>query len=108
MRSQGGEAEELKARGMPLDLMPSMSYEENVLNVGEAALFYSDGLVEAHDPQRKMFGFPRLKTLLAKHGDEEEALGELLMEELRRAEVGAGGRHHHPYAEAFRIPKLNF
>ena len=82
MRSQGGEAEELKARGMPLDLMPSMSYEESVLNVGEAALFYSDGLVEAHDPQRKMFGFPRLKTLLAKHGDEEGALGELLMEEL--------------------------
>jgi hypothetical protein len=22
--------------------------------------------------------------------------------------VGAGGRHHPPYAEAFRIPKLNF
>jgi hypothetical protein len=22
--------------------------------------------------------------------------------------MGAGGRHHPPYAEAFRIPKLNF
>ena len=84
LRSQGGDCEELKARGMPLGLMPSMSYEEkeSVLNVGEAALFYSDGLVEAHDPQRKMFGFPRLKALVAKHGDEEEALGKLLMEEL--------------------------
>jgi serine phosphatase RsbU (regulator of sigma subunit)/predicted ester cyclase len=84
LRSQGGDCEELKARGMPLGLMPSMSYEEKeiVLNEGEAALFYSDGLVEAHDPQRKMFGFPRLKALVAKHGDEEEALGELLMEEL--------------------------
>jgi len=29
-----------------------------------------------------MFGFPRLKALVAKHGDGEEALGKLLMEEL--------------------------
>src|SRR5215216_1679319 len=85
LRSQGGYCEELKARGMPLGLMPGMSYEEkeNVLNVGEAALFYSDGLVEAHDPARKMFGFPRLQALVAKHGDEEGTLGDLLMEELR-------------------------
>jgi len=46
-------------------------------------LFYSDGLVEAHDPKGEMFGFPRLRALLAEHADEEErALGELLMEEL--------------------------
>jgi serine phosphatase RsbU (regulator of sigma subunit) len=81
---RNGEAEELRARGMPLGLMPGMSYEENetVLNVGEAALFYSDGLVEAPDPQREMFGFPRLKALVAKHGDEEGALGNVLLEEL--------------------------
>ena len=85
LRSQGGYCEELKARGMPLGLMPGMSYEEKetVLNAGEAALFYSDGLVEAHDPARKMFGFPRLQALVAKHGDEEGTLGDLLMEELR-------------------------
>jgi serine phosphatase RsbU (regulator of sigma subunit) len=61
-----------------------MSYEENepVLDVGEAALFYSDGLVEAHDSQREMFGFPRLKALVAKHGDEEGALGNVLLQEL--------------------------
>ena len=69
---------------MPLGLMPGMSYEEKktLLNVGEAALFYSDGLVEAHDPEREMFGFPRLQALVAKHGDGKGALGELLMEEL--------------------------
>jgi serine phosphatase RsbU (regulator of sigma subunit) len=67
-----------------LGLMPGMNYEEKemVLNVGEAALFYSDGLVEAHDSQREMFGFPRLKALVAKHGDEEGALGNVLLEEL--------------------------
>jgi serine phosphatase RsbU (regulator of sigma subunit) len=76
-------AEELRARGMPLGLMPGMSYEEKeiVLDAGEVALFYSDGLVEAHDPQGEMFGFPRLQTLVAEHG-EERTLGSLLLEEL--------------------------
>jgi len=83
LRSQGGECEELRARGMPLGLMPGMNYEEKemVLNVGEAALFYSDGLVEAHDSQCMMFGFPRLQALVAKHG-EKEALGNILLEDL--------------------------
>ena len=78
-----GEANELRARGMPLGLMSSMGYEEKelVLKAGEAALFYSDGLVEAHDAQGEMFGFPRLRALIAEHG-EEQALGEYLLEEL--------------------------
>jgi serine phosphatase RsbU (regulator of sigma subunit) len=76
-------AEELRARGMPLGLMPGMSYKEKalVLDAGEAALFYSDGLVEAHDPQGGMFGFPKLRALVAEHG-EERSLGDLLLEEL--------------------------
>jgi serine phosphatase RsbU (regulator of sigma subunit) len=80
----GGNAEELRARGMPLGLMPGMSYEENemVLDASEAALFYSDGLVEAHDPQGEMFGFPRLRALIAEQGAEESSLGDFLMKEL--------------------------
>jgi serine phosphatase RsbU (regulator of sigma subunit)/predicted ester cyclase len=80
---RGGEAEELRARGMPLGLMPGMSYEEKeiVLDAGEAALFYSDGLVEAHDPKGEMFGFPRLRALVAEHG-EVRSLGDYLLEEL--------------------------
>jgi serine phosphatase RsbU (regulator of sigma subunit) len=83
LRRVGGDAEELRARGMPLGLMPGMSYEEKeiVLEDGEAALFYSDGLVEAHDSQGEMFGFPRLRALIAEHG-EEQALGDFLLEEL--------------------------
>ena len=77
------EAEELRARGMPLGLMPGMSYEEKVtiLRAGEEALLYSDGLVEAHDPNGEMFGFPRLRALIAEHG-EEGSLGDFLLEEL--------------------------
>jgi serine phosphatase RsbU (regulator of sigma subunit) len=80
---RNSEAEELRARGMPLGLMPGMSYEEKetVLNVGVAALFYSDGLVEAHDPKGEMFGFPRLRAFVAEHG-EERSLEEALLEEL--------------------------
>jgi serine phosphatase RsbU (regulator of sigma subunit) len=83
LRGSAGECEELRARGMPLGIMPGMSYEEKetILNSGEAALLYSDGLVEAHDPEGEMFGFPRLRALIAKHG-EERALEEFLMEEL--------------------------
>jgi serine phosphatase RsbU (regulator of sigma subunit) len=83
LRRRNGEAEELKARGMPLGLMPGMGYEEKeiVLDVGEAALFYSDGLVEAHDPKGEMFGFPRLRVLVTEHA-EERSLGDFLLEEL--------------------------
>jgi serine phosphatase RsbU (regulator of sigma subunit)/anti-sigma regulatory factor (Ser/Thr protein kinase) len=58
---------ELRARGMPLGLMPGMAYEEKdtVLQHGESVLLHSDGIVEAHDPDRGMFGFPRLKETVA-------------------------------------------
>jgi serine phosphatase RsbU (regulator of sigma subunit) len=80
----GGEAGELRARGMPLGLMPGMSYEQKeiVLEAGESVLFYSDGLVEAHDPEGEMFGFPRLRALVAEHSEEQRSLGDLLLEEL--------------------------
>jgi serine phosphatase RsbU (regulator of sigma subunit) len=84
LHRRNGDAEELRARGMPLGIMPEMSYEEKeiVLEAGEGVFFYSDGLVEAHDPKGEMFGFPRLQELVAEHGDEERSLEEALLEEL--------------------------
>jgi serine phosphatase RsbU (regulator of sigma subunit)/predicted ester cyclase len=83
LRRRVGECEELRARGMPLGLMPGMGYEEKeiVLEEGEVAFFYTDGLVEAHAPDNEMFGFPRLRALIAEH-DEEATLEASLMEEL--------------------------
>jgi serine phosphatase RsbU (regulator of sigma subunit) len=80
---RNSDAEELRARGMPLGLMPGRGYEEKktILEAGESALFYSDGLVEAHDPHGEMFGFPRLRALVAEQA-EERSLGNLLLEEL--------------------------
>ena len=79
-----GECEELRARGMPLGLMPGMSYEEMeiVLQEGDSALLYTDGLVEAHDPEGKMFGFPRLQALVSEHGEEARSLEAAVLEEL--------------------------
>ena len=63
---------ELRARGMPLGLLPGMQYEqhETTLRPGECVLLYSDGLVEAHSPTREMFGFPRLQALMDKPTEE--------------------------------------
>jgi serine phosphatase RsbU (regulator of sigma subunit) len=85
LHRRSGDCEELRARGMPLGLMPEMSYEEGEVSLreGDCVLFYSDGLVEAHDPQGEMFGFPRLRALISEHAAEERSsLGEYLMEEL--------------------------
>jgi serine phosphatase RsbU (regulator of sigma subunit)/predicted ester cyclase len=80
---RNGDAEELRARGMPLGMMPGMSYEEGEVSLaeGNCVLFYSDGLVEAHNPRGEMFGFPRLRALVAEHG-EVRSLGNFLLEEL--------------------------
>jgi predicted ester cyclase len=87
---RNGDADELRAIGMPLGLMPGMGYEEKeiTMQAGETSLFYSDGLVEAHDPTGEMFGFPRLRELVAVYG-EDQALEVTLLEELHTF-VGAG------------------
>jgi serine phosphatase RsbU (regulator of sigma subunit) len=85
LHRRGGTAEELRARGMPLGLMLGMEYEEGEVSLREehGVLFYSDGLVEAHDPKGEMFGFPRLRALVAEHA-QELSLGDFLLEEMER------------------------
>lgn len=75
--------EELKATGMPLGLLPGMTYEESetTLQPGDSLLFHSDGLVEAHNITHDMFGFPRLKELVGEHGARPDMI-EFLRNEL--------------------------
>jgi serine phosphatase RsbU (regulator of sigma subunit)/anti-sigma regulatory factor (Ser/Thr protein kinase) len=77
-----GEVHELRARGMPLGLMPGMDYEEAEITLapGDTALLYSDGLAEAHDPEREMFGFPRVKGLTGNRKAGQELIDLLLSE----------------------------
>lgn len=71
---------ELYATGMPLGLLPGSSYEEKVtlLADGDSVLLYSDGLVEAHNAKRDMFGFPYLMELLAENVAGKELIDFLL------------------------------
>jgi anti-sigma regulatory factor (Ser/Thr protein kinase) len=74
---------ELRARGMPLGLLPDMSYEEveTTLAPGDSILVYSDGLIEAHNAQREMFGFPRLHQWLGAQAADVD--GEQMVEHLK-------------------------
>jgi serine phosphatase RsbU (regulator of sigma subunit)/anti-sigma regulatory factor (Ser/Thr protein kinase) len=80
---QMGEVTELRATGMPLGLMPGMKYEEKETSLaqGESILFYSDGIVEAHNPDRGMYGFPRLMKLVGEY-QEESSLKDVVLEDL--------------------------
>ncbi len=75
--------EEHRATGMPLGLMEGMTYEEKqfTLKEGESLLLSSDGLIEAHNRNKEMFGFERVKELMAHHPG-GEALKDFLMAEL--------------------------
>jgi serine phosphatase RsbU (regulator of sigma subunit) len=75
---------DLSARGMPLGLMPQMDYkeQETALVPGEGVLFYTDGLIEAHNPHGKMLGTPRLLNLLSERHEGGMDLTAALMEEL--------------------------
>lgn len=72
---------ELRATGMPLGLMPGMDYEvrHTILVPGDSMLLTSDGIAEAHNASREMFGFPRLIGVVAgQHG--RNVIGSVLKE----------------------------
>ncbi|HEY3218154.1 MAG TPA: SpoIIE family protein phosphatase [Candidatus Limnocylindria bacterium] len=82
---RGAAVEELRATGMPLGAMPGMRYDERetTLGPGDVILLHSDGLAEAHDTTRAMFGFPRMRTLMGGFGLGHELI-DGLMDELGR------------------------
>jgi serine phosphatase RsbU (regulator of sigma subunit) len=76
---------ELRATGIPLGLMPDMEYEELEADIapGECLIFYSDGLIEAHNPDREMFGSERLFTMLDGDVKDSQSLINCLLSELK-------------------------
>ncbi len=81
---RNGEVIELKATGMPLGLLPNMPYDGVDFQIlpGDTLLMFSDGIDEAHNPQREMFGFERLRAIVREHKD-GSTLIQRLLEELR-------------------------
>ncbi len=62
LRAAGG-ADELGSTGAPLGLLPQASYTagETVLGPRDVLVLYTDGLVEANDPEGDEYGLERLK-----------------------------------------------
>jgi serine phosphatase RsbU (regulator of sigma subunit) len=55
--------------GLPLGIMPNSSYEESTGH-GESIMLVSDGVVEAENPQRELFGFDRTREMSGKSAQE--------------------------------------
>jgi serine phosphatase RsbU (regulator of sigma subunit) len=90
-RCRSGQVSEVRATGMPLGIMPGSAYEEFELALipGDCVLFHSDGLAEAHNHRREMFGLPRLVALLQANPNPATIIDVLLVE-LNRFTTGAG------------------
>jgi len=73
-----GKVRQLVAQGFLLGVMPDEVYAERevALEPGDKLIFYTDGLVEAHNEIGEMFGVHRLTGCLTHHGG--SAAGELL------------------------------
>ncbi|HEX7588406.1 MAG TPA: SpoIIE family protein phosphatase [Anaerolineae bacterium] len=80
IRRNNGQVTELRATGMPLGLLPGMQYEdkETVLEPGDTLLIYSDGISEAHNPQREMFEFARMREVMAANPGSATLISSLL------------------------------
>jgi serine phosphatase RsbU (regulator of sigma subunit)/anti-sigma regulatory factor (Ser/Thr protein kinase) len=75
---------ELRATGMPLGLMPEMSYDEKTyyLGDGEVMVLTSDGITEAHNPQGEMYGFSRLMGRVGKRAKGDDMLCSAIVADL--------------------------
>jgi serine phosphatase RsbU (regulator of sigma subunit)/predicted ATPase len=88
---QAGAATDLYVTGLPLGVMAGVTYQEDQVELmpGAGLVFYSDGVVEAHNLQGEMFGFPRMRQLIAKQPTCDQTLIARLLDELAQF-TGAG------------------
>jgi hypothetical protein len=88
-----------------LGLMPELGYEQKeiVPQKGNSASSTVTAWSRPTTPKGEMFGFHRLRALIAEHG-RESAGGDAPRGALhpRWGGLGAGGRHYPPYATTFR------
>lgn len=80
-----GVVEELESvGGIPLKIVPHTRYEESEISIEEGDLLftYTDGLTEAFNPDRDMFGEEALTDLVARFGSEKPSV---LLKEIWRS-----------------------
>ncbi len=86
-KRQGNQIMELDADGLLVGIKPRVMFEQKTLplTAGDTILFYTDGIIEAENPDQEFFGVERLKTILRRCADEKpQAIIEALFAELRQ------------------------
>ena len=71
IRHANGQVEYLSGKhGPPLGVQEGLSYvqQEIVLSKGDLLFLYTDGVTEAMDPQKQLYGTKRLQACLEQHG----------------------------------------
>lgn len=72
--------------GLPLGVLPDTTYESELfeLQLGDAVLLFTDGLVEAMNPQREMFGMKRLLEVVGAGSSTADELLERTLQACQR------------------------
>ena len=76
-----GVVSELRATGMPLGLLPGMLYEDKQATIrpGDVVVLFSDGLLEAHNPQGLILGTPRVEEILTSTNNQNDLIDQILV-----------------------------
>ena len=91
-----GATEQLASTGVPLGLLPNADYASHEVEMrpGDLLVLYTDGIVEATDPDDQEFDVSRLEALCRRHADEPlAAIAQALERELAEFVRGV------PYAD---------
>ena len=90
-RAADGNVSDLGAEGaLPLGAMSDTMFQQYTVHLepGACVLFYTDGLDEAHNAQKELFGKPRVVQTLSGHGRNAQSALDSLLEELARFTAG--------------------
>lgn len=80
-----GQVKELWTGGISLGAqkLETVPTAQVTLHGGDLLLLYTDGIVEAHDPNKKLFGKEKLSKFLVSHkGESPEKIADLLLKEV--------------------------
>ncbi|MHC4533357.1 MAG: SpoIIE family protein phosphatase [Planctomycetota bacterium] len=82
---------QLKLGGTPLALFEDADYELHEINLitNDAIVMYTDGVTEAMNDQRELFGTERLETIIKEHSKESpKELSERILTAIRQFTIG--------------------
>jgi sigma-B regulation protein RsbU (phosphoserine phosphatase) len=91
----GAQVSELENFGMPLGLVAGSEYQnvEAQLSPGEAIFIYTDGLVEALNPRREMYGFDTAQKNVEQYVKQPFSADDLVKFTLRDMDIFVEGEH---------------